>query len=155
MIVFGSHELLPYLGDNFIIKNMSSYNINYRRDLNMVPPINMNYDDKTFDYKYAEYLLRNNNCFYNLFFHIIYPGIYLHGDVYVLVHRDNDVFDALTESLQKFIQQRYGYTTYLINDIEDIETLLRDNTICTSTREPYHIHNLDNDMKRFSEMNII
>lgn len=152
MIVFGSHELLPYIGNDFIVKNLSSYRTEYRRDLNLIPPIFMNYDDKDFDIRYAEYILLNNNCFYELITNLVYPGIYIHADMYILVHRDDDIFDKLTDSLQKFIQQRYGITTYLVNSYEDIYTILTDSSICTSTREPYHIHNLDDDMKRYSEM---
>ena len=51
---------------------------------------------------------------------IILP-VYNGEDVYLIVYHDNGYFDAITESVVKFIQNRYGIIPVYINDMIDYD----------------------------------
>lgn len=71
-----------------------------------------------FDIAYGNYIISNNEAFIQLM-NIIIPA-YTSPDVLVQILINKSEFrDAITESLIKLIQQRYGYNIYIINDIED------------------------------------
>lgn len=46
-------------------------------------------------------------------------AIYSGKDVVILTNSNNDIYDFVSESLQKFIQQRYSLISYNVYDIED------------------------------------
>lgn len=142
MLIFGSYDLL-YNQDvfNFKVINMSSYKEGFGGVV-MTPPVNVDYTSKEFDMLYAQYIL-SDNIFYNFFSNIIIPiskGI----DLYVLVHR-NELFDILTESVQKLISSRYGYISYLVNEIEDFNMI--DESL--SGFSVNGVYNLDQDKNRY------
>lgn len=71
-----------------------------------------------FDREYHNFILSNDAAFCQLM-SIIVP-VYMQPDT--LVHIAilyNDYTIAFVESLIKLIQQRYGYNSYFINDVED------------------------------------
>ena len=113
--------------------------------VNLIPPVKVSdyRDEKEFDIMYANYIINNDNAFIDLM-KIIYDE-YDSGNIdpiCILVERD-EIRDCLTESLIKFIQQRYGINSYLINTVEDREY-----------REPSSfditgLYNLDQDKERF------
>ena len=75
-------------------------------------------DIPAFDIAYGNYIMSNNDAFMQ-FMNIIIPA-YLSPETLVQVLTNSSEFrDAITESLVKLIQQRYGYNIYIINDIED------------------------------------
>lgn len=65
--------------------------------------------------------------------------------VVILVTRD-PYRDALMESLIKFIQQRYGYNCWIINDYDDIESLQESNY------SPEGLLTIQADIERYREM---
>ena len=151
MIIFGSHELLPYIDTReVIIHNLSSYYQGIQIDLDIIPNYPLSHNGKEFDIAYAEWLINNSKPFIEFYGKIVYPGIFLSSTVLILVHRDESYMDSVTESLQKLIQARYGISTYLINNPEDLSTI--DESVITLGRIPQHIHNMDYDMNRY--MNI-
>lgn len=99
-----------------------------------------------FDQAYHNFILSNDIAF-NQFMSIIVP-VYM--DPSTMVHiaiMYNDYTIAFVESLIKLIQQRYGYNSYFINDIEDF--------LCISESEfsiP-GIFALDQDLTRWRMMN--
>ena len=115
-----------------MIKDFSIYNIS---SMNMNPSIpkldiypvrmviydaaieNKNGREYQLDQVYAQMLMSDNAKFIQLM--QVVRDLYFGKNVILLVYREEQVFDGLTESLCKFIQQRYGYNYQMINDITD------------------------------------
>ena len=96
-----------------------------------------------FDMRYAELLLSQPQMFHSLFSIVYYNYIgYL---VIVLVQRDR-YRDCIMESIMKLIQQRYGFNSWLLEDINDVE--LVDEGSYTSIG----IMNIDADIQRHIKM---
>lgn len=106
-------------------------------------PTNLFVDTVDFDVRYATMILNNDQMYEALI--TIMMNTYQGIDVILLVQRD-PYRDALMESLIKFIQQRYGYNSWIIEDIEDISCI----------HEPYFspigIMALDEDIKRYDQL---
>lgn len=119
MLLVGDIRCLPDSIDKFVVLNLSSLAEGYER-VHLVPSISARYnDDRQFDIDYANYILSNNFTFME-FMKIIYP-LYAGADVFLLVSRNEDTHDIITESLCKLIQQRYGYNYQLLNNKDDID----------------------------------
>ena len=73
----------------------------------------------------------------------LYEGYNVILMVYHDYYRDN-----LMEALIKFISIRYGYRSFIINDIEDLDT------ISEPKFSPYGLMQLDTDIKAYEEMRI-
>jgi hypothetical protein len=58
----------------------------------------------------------------------------------------NELFDIFTESIQKFILERYGYTNYLVNEPFDFLSINELNDKFTVAG----IYNLDLDKERYA-----
>lgn len=71
-----------------------------------------------FDISYHQFILNNDGAFLQLM-NIMIP-VFTNPDtlVQVLINVSN-FRDVITESLAKLIQQRYGYNSYLIYDLDD------------------------------------
>ena len=119
MLVVGDVRCLPEITDKFVIFNLSSLAEGYER-VHLVPSITASYnDDKQFDIDYANYIFSNDFPFME-FMKIVYQ-LYHGLDVFLLVSRNENTYDIITESLCKLIQQRYGYNYQLINNKDDID----------------------------------
>ena len=106
-------------------------------------PSNIYVDTVQFDIQYANAIFRDDKMF-EAFMSIMIP---VHEGInsILLVHRDT-YRDSLMESLIKLIQQRYGYNSWIVEDIDDIDC------IHESTFTPYGIMALDADIKRYDEL---
>ena len=119
MLLVGDIKSLPRDYQNLIVLNLSSLVEGYER-VHLVPSITTTYNnDKEFDIAYANYIFSNDYLFME-FMKIIYP-LYIGCDVFLLVSRNENTYDIITESLCKLIQQRYGYNYQLINNQDDID----------------------------------
>lgn len=122
------------------ILNLSSFKIGYNR-INIAPTYNcIAMDSKTFDITYANYLLQNEMVFMELM-KIVEP-IYQGFDIIILITIGTD-WDIITESLQKFLQQRYNIISsicYNESDYEYGQDLVIDQK---------SLYNFDIDRKRF------
>ena len=119
MLLVGDIRCLPDSLEKFVILNLSSLAEGFQR-VHLVPSVSARYnDDKEFDMAYANYIFSNDLVFME-FMKIIYP-LYIGQDVFLLVSRNEDTHDIITESLCKLIQQRYGYNYQLINTKDDID----------------------------------
>ena len=119
MLLVGDHKCLPDNLDNFLVLNLSSLIEGFQR-VYLVPSFPTMYNnDKEFDLAYANYIFSNDYIFME-FMKIIYP-LYIGNDVFLLVSRNENTYDIMTESLCKLIQQRYGYNYQLLNTKEDID----------------------------------
>lgn len=98
---------------------------------------------KQMDYKFAEYLMTDEVAFVGLM--TMMRAFSLGCDVFVLIdnHGYNNL-ENLNESLIKFIQQRYGFTPYRINELSDLDA----NDYYQSFTVP-GIVNFDEDMNRY------
>jgi len=118
MLLIGDVSCLPDAIEKFIILNLSSLVEGFQR-VHLVPSIQAEYfNDKEFDLAYANYIFSNDLVFMELM-KIIYP-LYNGADIFLLVSRNENTYDIVTESLCKLIQQRYGYNYQLLNNKDDI-----------------------------------
>lgn len=119
MLLVGNIRSLPREHSKFLVLNLSSLVEGYER-VHLVPSFSTTYNnDKEFDIAYANYIFSNDFVFME-FMKIVYP-LYLGADVFLLVSRNENTYDIMTESLCKLIQQRYGYNYQLINIEDDID----------------------------------
>ena len=140
MLLYGTIQGLN-ITDDCIVYNFSSLNENYPR-LNLYPPLDFGKKyDYNFDLNYAQYILGNDNIFFDLMM-IVY-NLYQGRDVFLLV---DDDLEGLNESLLKFIQQRYGYNACRINNLDDL--LYAESTDFSEEG----LRNLDIDKDRLSYM---
>ena len=114
MLVFGKFNNIP---DNFIPVNFTGMNESTEKlSINGMESIDVSSPE--FDKYFAEVVYNNDDNFIS-FFRII--QLLMAGeDIYICISNGN-VLDFLNESLEKFIQQRYGYNYQMINDISDID----------------------------------
>lgn len=102
----------PIDGDNIVKLN------------ELIPPLDIiqrsQYDDeKIFDLLYADYILNNDLVFAQMF-NIVYK-LYEGEDVCVLISEENHLCCTITDSLLKFIQQRYGWNGNIVRTGGDYE----------------------------------
>lgn len=146
MLLFGEYKNLLIYKNDMIVFNLSSLIEGYER-VNLLPPYNMQInmvDDKQFDIAYANFILNDENAFYD--FMKIIMSLYNGLNVYILVGGNEGMYDFLTESLQKFIQSRYGIISYVINDISDWDSIVEDR----STFSLNGLYTMDIDKERFT-----
>lgn len=146
MLLVGDIRCLPDYIEKFTILNLSSLVEGFQR-VHLVPSIPTQYNnDKEFDIAYSNYIFSNDSVFIE-FMKIIYP-LYIGQDVFLLVSRNENTYDLITESLCKLIQQRYGYNYQLLNNKEDI------NYYDDSNFSIYGLQTLDLDKERMSYLAI-
>lgn len=147
-----SSDLLSLLKD-YSVYNVSSMNMNPNiKKLDIYPTQVMLYDSAVatrngtiyhLDQMYADILMQDPTKFIQLM--TIVRDLYFGKHVILLVYQEEQVFDGLTESLCKFIQQRYGYNYQILNSPEDF------NPNDLSSFSVSGIMNFDQDNARFLE----
>lgn len=101
-------------------------------------------DDRQFDIEYANYLVNNDNAFFDMM-KIMY-NIYQGYDIFCIADLKDEYTELLIESILKFIQQRYGFNGQMIGDVEDFD-LTEDSTFTV-----HGIYNFDMDKERMVMM---
>lgn len=144
MLMVGTIQHL-FLTDNTVILNFCSLNEWYPR-LHLFPPNYvkenlLNYAEYEFDLEYANWIISNDDAFID-FMQIVYP-LYEGKDVFLLVS-DDPILDMYTQSLLKFIQQRYGYNGFYVTCTEDVLTAVDQGL------SEFGAHNLIMDKERLS-----
>lgn len=120
-------ELLTQKGIRQVVAfNLSSYFNDYPT-LNLLVPspqfisedlLNGDCTTPEFDMSYHNFILNNDEAFLQ-FMNIMIP-VFSNPDVLVQILINVSNFrDVITESLIKFIQQRYGYNSYLVYNLDD------------------------------------
>lgn len=109
-------RVLYTLDNRSVVLNLNA-NVQCYTRLNLMPPLGMNTSSMEFDTQYINLLLSDPNYFMQF----MYIMNYLKNgcDVVLLIYNEDTVFNAITETLVKFIQQRYGYNYQFLNDVED------------------------------------
>lgn len=90
-----------------------------------------------FDIQYANALINDHRMFHHLM-EIMIPA--REGEVIIILVQRDQFRDAVMESLIKFIQQRYGYNSWIVDDFDDI-SYLKETTFST-----YGLITLDADI---------
>ena len=110
---------------------------------NNIPPI-IYIDTLEFDINYANEILNNNPKMFEDLMKIMMNS---HEGYIVIILVYRDAFrDSIMESLIKLIQQRYGYNSWIVNDIDDIDG------ITESTYSSIGLITLEEDIKRYRDM---
>lgn len=153
MIVFTSNrDLIRYFNNPMVYNLSSSYSgyINISTMLtkifnqNQFTAIDREYIySPVFDNMYANMLLNDPDMFRCLMSIMINAAN--NFNVIILISHD-DYRDAVKESIIKFIQIRYGYNCWEIDDIDDLQVI--DEPFFT----PMGIINLDNDKLKYDTM---
>ena len=144
MLLFGDYNILGQMKGGKINKiyNFSSpVEIGVRLH-SLIPSFSLYQvkDSKIFDIQYADYIMTNNAAFIDMMriIHSIYNG----ENVFVLIGT-NEISNFFTESLMKFIQQRYGYNGFIINHINDVFYASESDFSING------LYNLDQDRERY------
>ena len=146
LIVSNSRTILDVYANSkspqttFII-NMSSATIGFTLFDRLMPLVTIDPESKDFDLMYMNYLLSDDIAFSQLMM-IIY-NLYIGVDVLIMIG-ETDIKYMVAESLLKFIQQRYGYNGYIINEASDVEFLNEGSFTIQG------LYNLDIDKERYS-----
>lgn len=146
LIVSNSRTILDVYANSkspqttFII-NMSSATIGFTLFDRLMPLVTIDPESKDFDLMYMNYLLSDEIAFSQLMM-IIY-NLYIGVDVLIMIG-ETDIKYMVAESLLKFIQQRYGYNGYIINEALDVEFLNEGSFTIQG------LYNLDIDKERYS-----
>lgn len=145
MLIIGESKIIDIVEPlNVRILNLSSLKEGYEK-LNLLPLQNIVYEDeKQFDYDYGNFIMQNDHVFVELF--KVIKELYEGKHVFIMVNK-TDELETITESLTKFIQQRYGYNAIYVNDTEDLE-----NINDTTDFSLLGLYNLDIDKERYTEL---
>ena len=137
-----AHQLQLDINKKVEIVNFTSLRMGYKQ-LSLYPrKETMQYvnSGKIFDQMYARQLLEDDSMFMNLMY--IVQQVYDGKEVVILVTLGNG-WDFVLESLQKFLQSRYGFITCLVESPEDYAFVEE------SPITPMYLYNLELDMARF------
>lgn len=144
MLIFGDYKMIPSIQNK--IEDLNILNFTSLKEgiekVFLIPPFQLQFfDERTFDINYFNWIFQDDTFFMELM-KIMIP-LYFGNNVFIAVTNENNMYDYLTESLQKLIQQRYGYISNIIYCEEDLDTLVEGS---------FHImgiSNLDIDKERF------
>lgn len=139
-----AHQLQLDINQKVKIFNFTSFKMGYKK-LNIFPRrecLQYVNQGKLFDQMYAVQLLEDEQMFLDLMQVIVqaYDGV----EIVILVTFGNG-WDFIVESLEKFLQQRYGFISSTITCAEDYETIEDFPT------NPMYLYNLENDIARFRD----
>lgn len=153
MIIFASNpDIAQYFKKKTIIYNLSSLYSGYKdatcliTNMNIINntgiPTNNYVETVDFDIQYANAIMQDPLMF-TTFMDIIQCD-YIGYNALILVYREY-YRDTVMESLCKLIQQRYGCNAWIVESLDDIETLRE------SFYTPTGIMQLNNDLNRYYE----
>lgn len=153
MIIFTSNTNIIQFINSPIVYNLSSFYSGYENITNLITkipafnntsiPVNEFIYSPEFDNMYANSLL-NNAVLFNDFIKIVINACSSNNVIVLIAH--DDYRDAITESIIKLIQIRYGYNCWEVEGIEDVECLRE------SFFTPYGLLALDEDKKKYDEL---
>lgn len=165
MIIFGNYNVLEELLNNDSAdpnagidatnsldpSNLVVFSLTGMREgfptLGILPPNTILFSDdpneRISDEIMMNYIFSNDNIFFEFFSKVMYP-LYSGADVYIVV-TNGSVFDSITESVIKIIQQRYGYNAAYINYADDLSYIDKDTNFSLTG-----VYNFDIDKERYT-----
>lgn len=138
----GLSRVYDALDKQLVVFNLNA-NVQCYYKLNLMPPIGINPTSMEFDAQYVNLLLSDPNYFMQFMY--IMTKLKEGYDVVLLIYNEDTVFNAITETLVKFIQQRYGYNYQFLNNENDL------NPWDTSSFTTPGIIQFDQDYKRYED----
>lgn len=144
-------DFISYNGDiidsNWVIYNINGNTTDFKR-IDLMPNLGMiSASSPEFDNVYVTTILSIDYYFYN-FMEITIP-LYYGKDVFLLIYDEDTVFNPITETLAKLIQQRYGYQYTLASSyIDIIDTINQGQSLFTAPG----ITTFDSDFNRYQEL---
>lgn len=154
MVIFTSNLNIIQQINNPIIYNLSSYYSGFEDLSSLITkisvfnatnmPINEFIYSPQFDNMYAQGVFNNDELFTDFLKIVLNATL---GNIIVLISHD-PYRDAITESIIKLIQVRYGYNCWEIEDVDDLSCLRE------SFFTPQGILNLDQDKYRYDMLSI-
>ena len=155
MIIF-THDLnLAYeiarRSNEYVIMNLSSSYSNFIDIASLITRFMQYMSNKPniivntvqFDMEYAM-AIQQDQLMYESLLKIIMNS-YEGRTVIILVHRD-DYRDAIMESIIKYIQEKYGHKSWIVEEIEDLE-LLREERF-----SPSGLINIDEEIRNYNDL---
>ena len=152
MVIFTCNPQLIWQFSNPLTYNLSSYYSGFEDITGLITKIsifnNTNIPANEFIYSpqfdniYAQSILNNDELFAD-FLKIVLNAT--NGVVIILISHD-DYRDAITESIIKLIQIRYGYNCWEVDDLDDLSCIKE------SFFTPQGILTLDQDKLRFDSL---
>lgn len=143
-----------FINKDILIFNLSSFYSGFIdiTDLCTSVPISNNTDmipmdfvqSSLFDNQYSCYITNNIILFTKLL--MVVSNSY-EGNISIVLIQHDIYRDAITESIIKLIQQRYGYMSWVIDDMDDIPALRE------LPPTPFGLEVLYNDLKTFDTIN--
>lgn len=148
MILVGTPNIINrVLLDNsslrFVAYNLNSF-VTDVPTLQLYPKGSFNPNDPSFDITYHQMILNNEFSFFE-FMKIIFP-LERGNNVALYIYDEPRVMNAVTESLLKLIQLRYGYNYQWIQDPTDFNPY--DNSNFTVNG----VYLLDSDIERYNDI---
>lgn len=109
---------MPTLIQNSIVFNLCA-TVEWGEPLNLLPPNNFNPD--TVD-MWVYDMMANNDAFFLEMFKVARP-LSNGKNIFILVYKDEGVYDTLVEGICKVFQMRYGFIAQTPNSFEDLNIL--------------------------------
>lgn len=149
------YRLVDYIVTRSISLGQLPYNfyslIQYGIMLNELMPIDLlrdlHYNDESFDFDraYANKLLSHEPTFIQLM--TLLHDIELRDETILLSNYTNEQMMPIIDSLLKFIYERYGIDSFIINTIEDI-----DHFTSSEFASQYHYQTFVSDVQRYYKL---
>jgi hypothetical protein len=153
MIVFIDESTISSMVERYGSENMLLFNLTGFRE--GFDPLRILPGDRSIFYQGGErvsdvlllnYIYNSDVIFFEFFSKIIYP-FYCGLDIVIIVH-SGGIYDEVTESVMKIIQQRYGYNCSQVITEDDLDYIDRD-----SSMDINGIYNFDIDKQRYLGLN--
>lgn len=141
--VFFELQRIGLLNESTVVFNLNS-NSNVFQPIYLMPPREMLMSSHEFDQQYISLILTNDTYFME-FMKII--NLLKDGkDVFILTYNEESTFNPISETLLKFIQQRYGY------DYQEVHSVSDYNPYDPSGFTTPGILQFDDDFRRYEEL---
>lgn len=141
--VFFDLQRAGFLNEDAVVFNLNS-NISGFQPIYLMPPREMLMSSHEFDQQYISLILSNDVYFMEFMKMII---LLKDGkDVYILIYNEESTFNPISETLFKFIQQRYGY------DYQEVHSIYDYDPYDTSGFTTPGILQFDNDFNRYESL---
>ena len=143
--VFFELQRAGLLNENTVVFNLNS-NSNVFQPIYLMPPREMLMSSHEFDQQYVSLILTNDVYFMEFMklVNLLKDG----KDVFIMTYNEETTFNPISETLFKFIQQRYGY------DYQEVHSIYDYNPYDNSGFSTPGIIQFDSDFNRYEELTI-
>ena len=148
MLIIGPYNCIPEDTSKYTVLALFTYVEGYPRITFDFPTNVMSASEQDHDILFGSHILNNNISF--IYLMTIIAKLYNHENVYLICDGLIDpIFEDMTLTLTKFINERYGYKSYYIYTKEDLDLAILEEYRDTSTFSVVGLYNFDLDMPRY------